>query len=113
MTNRDIIDAIAANRRADLEAEERMKDEVREAFYFKADGSNWKEVRAFLIQDHYAYDVEWRGQTLEGYTGPVKYTDMFSILPGGWVIIIERVRGVSPIILRVDDEAHTYLESNK
>jgi hypothetical protein len=73
-----------------------------DAIQLAPDGSNWREVREFLIDQHYAYSVHYWGGELTGYTGALKYTDRFNIRPGQWVTVSSRDRG-SPITVTEED----------
>jgi len=59
------------------------------------DGSNADAVKEWLIAERYAYDMECWGPSFDitGYTGAAKYTDMFTIPRGAWVLIDSRERG--------------------
>jgi len=71
------------------------------AMLYLPDGSNAAEVKAWLIAEHYAYDVEcWAPEfVITGYTGATKYTDTFDIPRGAWVVIDSRERGTKVHVL--------------
>lgn len=72
-----------------------------EAMQYLADGSNADEVKAWLIDQHFAYDLEcWPpDRAITGFTGAVKYQNPFEIPRGAWVVIPERRRGTDITVL--------------